>query len=187
MRHLGVAFCAVCQRRIRALLTPFVVPTTVNLTTPSVGFGNVPAGVGSTGVTTYRAVKFDITSCNPVRLEIVTSPTGGFGAPGGTSVIVPPAELMAVAQGRLWISYTSTTVGSCITGSVTVRAVDTVTSAVFGPWVVNLSACTIARPTSAVMLVLDRSGSMTIDAGTGFTGRAPKNSRVHLFGRDAAR
>ena len=174
MRHLGVAFCAVCQRRIRQLLTPFIVPTTVNLTTPSVSFGNVPAGVGATGVTTYRAIKFDITSCNRVRLEIVAGPTGGFGAPGGTSASVPPAELTPVAQGHLWISYTSTTAGSCITGSVTVRAVDTLTSTIFGPWVVNLSACTIARPTSAVMLVLDRSGSMTTDAGNG-------HSRVELL------
>jgi hypothetical protein len=174
MRHLGVAFCAVCQRRIRQLLTPFIVPTTVNLTTPSVSFGNVPAGVGSTGVTTYRAIKFDITSCNPVTLQIVTGPAGGFGAPGGTSVPVPPAELTPVAQGRLWISYTSTTAGSCIMGSVTVQAVDTVTNAVFGPWIVNLSACTIARPTSAVMLVLDRSGSMATDAGNG-------HSRVELL------
>ena len=174
MRHLSVAFCAVCQRRIRQLLTPFIVPTTVNLTTPSVGFGNVPAGVGATGVTTYRAIKFDVTSCNPVTLQITAGPTGGIGTPGGTSATVLPAELMSVAQGRLWISYTSTTPGSCIAGSVTVRAVDSLTGAIFGPWVVNLSACTIARPSSAVMLVLDRSGSMTTDAGNG-------HSRVELL------
>jgi len=52
-------------------------------------------------------------------------------------------------------------------GSVTVQAVDSGTGTIFGPWVVNLQANTVPRQTSAVALVLDRSGSMAIDAGNG--------------------
>jgi hypothetical protein len=162
MRHLGVAFCAVCQRRIRALLAPFVPSTTVVLDTPSVSFGGVPEGIGGLGVTTYRAIVFDVTGCGPVTLRITAGPTGGFGTPLGTSTSVAPDEYAAIAKGRLWLSYTSTTAGSTSNGTVTVQCPETGQS-----WVINISAHTIARPKSAVVLVLDHSGSMSEDSGDG--------------------
>ena len=142
------------------------------LLTPSLSFTDIPAGVGGTGVTTYRGIQVEVESCNNVTLEITAGPTPGFGAPA-TSVVIQPDQTaltgLSPSVGRLWISYTSTTPGSSITGSVIVQAVDSGTGTVFGPWVVNLSADTVARPTSAVMLVLDRSGSMALDAGNGQT------------------
>ncbi len=147
------------------------------LLTPSLSFTDIPAGVGGTGVTTYRGIDVEVESCNNVTIEITAGPTAGFGAPS-TSVVVQPDVTaltgLSPSVGRLWISYTSTTPGSSITGSVQVQAVDSGTGAVFGPWTVNLSANTVARPASAVTLVLDRSGSMATDAGNG-------QSRVDLL------
>src|SRR2546421_4655725 len=137
-------------------------PVEVTLTTPSIAFTDIPEGIGGIGVITYRAVRFEVMSCSEVHLEIIAGPTAGFGTPLGLTATVPPTHQAPPAIGRLWISYTSTTAGSSITGSVTVRVVETGQT-----WVVNLSANTVTRPKSAVVLVLDRSGSMSEDAGDG--------------------
>jgi hypothetical protein len=145
-------------------------PPSVTLLTPSVSFGNVQAGIGGTGITTYRAIKFECESCGDVTLQITGGPTAGFGAPSLSETVQAnhqPAAGLSPSEGALWVSYTSTTAGSSITGAVTVQAVDVNTGQVFGPWTVNLSATTVARQPSAIVLVLDRSGSMSIDAGNG--------------------
>jgi len=142
----------------------------VLLLTPSVSFVDVQEGIGGTGITTYRAVKFECESCGDVNLEITAGPTAGFGAPTNFEVVHPnhdPVSGLSPSQGALWISYTSTTAGDNSVGTVTVQATDVNSGTVFGPWVVNLSANTVAREVSAVALVLDRSGSMTTDAGNG--------------------
>jgi hypothetical protein len=145
-------------------------PPQITLLTPSLNFTDIPAGVGGTGVTTYRGIEFDVQSCSQVTLEITNGPTAGFAAPS-LSVPVPvnagPLAGLAPNRGRLWISYTSTPMPSNAMGSVTVRAVDSGMGTIFGPWVVNLTANTVPRQTSAVALVLDRSGSMATDAGNG--------------------
>jgi hypothetical protein len=145
---------------------------TVTLLTPSLSFTDIPAGVGGTGVTTYRGIEIEVESCNDVTFEITAGPTTGFGAPTPSVIVQPDVTALtglSPSVGRLWISYASTTPGSSITGSVTVQAKDSGTGTVFGPWVINLSANTVQRPTSAVTLVLDRSGSMALDAGNGQT------------------
>jgi hypothetical protein len=145
-------------------------PVQIALLTPSIAFSNIPEGIGGTGITTYRPIKFAVQSCGNVRLEITAGPTPGFNAPSLFVIVNPDAQVPAglqPGQGRLWIAYTSTVAGASITGSVTVRATNLSSGVVFGPWVVNLSANTVARPKSAVTLVLDRSGSMSTDAGNG--------------------
>lgn len=147
-------------------------PVQIALLTPSLAFTDVPEGIGGTGVTTYRAIKFEVQSCGNVRLDITAGPTAGFTAPSLSVTAKPDAQAPAglqPGQGRLWIAYTSTVAGSSITGSVTVQATDLSSGTVYGPYVVNLSANTVARPKSAVTLVLDRSGSMSLDAGNGTT------------------
>jgi hypothetical protein len=147
------------------------------LKTPSLSFIDVQEGVGGTGLTRYRGIKFELQSCGDVLLQITAGPTAGFGAPSLSETVRSnhePSAGLVPNYGRLWVSYTSTTAGSSITGSVTVQAVDIRTGTVFGPWVVNLSANTVARQASAVTLVLDRSGSMSSDAGNG-------NPRVELL------
>ena len=136
-------------------------PPQVTLLTPSLAFTDIPEGIGGTGVTTYRAVVFEILSCDPVNLEITAGPTAPFGVPLGLAATVSPSPFAPPAHGRLWISYTSAP-GSSVTGSVTVRVVETGQS-----WVVSLAANTVPRQKSAVVLVLDRSFSMTENAGDG--------------------
>src|SRR5215472_1508050 len=146
-------------------------PPQVQLLTPSVAFLDVQAGVGGTGLTTYRPIRFECESCGDVRLEVTAGPTpADFGAPVPTEIVTAnhqPTSGLTPSQGALWVSYTSTPSPSSVTGSVGVRAVDVNTGTVFGPWTVTLSANTVARQPSAVALVLDRSGSMTTDAGNG--------------------
>ena len=162
MRHLGTPFCSVCQRKIRADLAPFVPPTTIVLTTPSIAFGDIPEGLGGVGVTTYRAAVFEIGGCGPVHLTVTNGPTGAFGTPLGTAVTVVPDEYGPLAHGRVWLSYTSTTAGSASNGTMTVRHDETGQT-----WTITISARTVARPKSAVVMVLDHSGSMSEDAGDG--------------------
>ena len=148
----------------------------VTLTTPSLAFTDVPEGLGGGGVTTYRAIVFEVRSCEPVTFEIVAGPTAGFAlTPLGTSVNVPSAHGQQPAIGRLWIAYTSTNAGDVANGSVTVAQTGTANQ-----WVITLSANTIARPKTAAALALDRSGSMSGDAG-GVTKHAKLVEAVEIF------
>ena len=104
-------------------------------------------------------------------------PLGGFATTLlGTSVVVPSAHGDAPAVGRLWIAYTSTNPGDVAAGSVTVAQVGTSEQ-----WVVSLSANSIARPKAAVTLALDRSGSMSMDAGDGSTKVDKLKEAVEVF------
>lgn len=160
MRELSAPFCPVCSRVIRQTMAPFLPAESISLLTPSVSFTHVPAGMGGVGVTTHRAIVFEVVTCRTLHFTIVAGPTGGFGTPVGTSVSVTSDPILPAAYGRLWLSYTSTNAGDIASGTVTVRCTETGQE-----WVVNILADTIARPRSAVALVLDRSYSMTEDAG----------------------
>jgi hypothetical protein len=161
MRELAVPWCAVCQKTIRDTLTPYVGPVTVTLATPSIEFKDIPEGVGGTGVTTYRAAVFEVGSCSSVTFNVpLGSPTGGFGLPLGGTLVVPPGELLP--EGRIWVSYTSTVAGATATGTLTVHCNETGQD-----FVIPIKANTVARPKSAVVMVLDHSGSMIEDAGDG--------------------
>ncbi|MBS1223815.1 MAG: von Willebrand factor, type [Proteobacteria bacterium] len=157
-------FCPVCAGVIRQTIQPFLPAESINLTTPSINFLNVPAGMGGVGVTTYRAIVFDVVSCRTLTFQVTSGPSGGFGLPNGPSVSVTADPILPTAAARLWLSYTSTNPGDSAAGSVTVRCVQTGQT-----WVINISANTIARPHAAITLVLDRSGSMNDDAGDAVT------------------
>jgi Mg-chelatase subunit ChlD len=163
MRALNNAFCAVCQSVIETALAPLKPAETITLTTPSIDFGGVPEGLGGVGVTTYRAIVFEVSTCGQRTFEIISGPSGGFGTPLGTVAAVSAAD-PDPAEARLWLSYTSTTAGSTSNGTVTVRCPETGET-----WVINISASTVARPKAAVTLVFDHSGSMSEDAGGGTT------------------
>lgn len=163
MRDYG-PFCPVCAGVIRATLAPFQPAEMINLITPSISFTNVPAGMGGVGVTTHRAIRWDVVTCRSLTFQITAGPTGGFGTPSGTSVTVTADPNLPSVAARIWLSYTSTNPGDAASGSVTVRCVETGQS-----WTININANTITRPRSAVALVIDRSGSMSEDAGDGVT------------------
>lgn len=161
MRDYG-PFCPVCSGVIRQTLQPFLPVESINLITPSVAFTNVPAGMGGIGVTTHRAIVWEVVTCRRLTFQITAGPTGGFGTPLGISVVVTADAILPATYARIWLSYTSTNPGDSASGSVTVRCVETGQT-----WIINIVASTIARPRSAVALVLDRSGSMNEDAGDG--------------------
>jgi IgA Peptidase M64/von Willebrand factor type A domain len=176
MQMLGVPFCVVCQRVIKNHLTPFMAPDTLNLDTPSISFANIPEGLGGVGVTTYRAIVFEVASCTSVTLEITAGPTGGFGTPLGTSIIVPPSEFGPVSIGRIWISYVSTHAGDTASGSVTVHCPETGQT-----WIIPITANTVARPKAEVSMVFDHSGSMIESAGGGMTKVQKLREAANIF------
>src|SRR5262249_12421938 len=120
MRALNNPFCAVCQAVITNTLAPFKPAESLTLITPSIAFTNIPEGLGGTGVTTYRALVFEVVACATRTSRITSGPTGGFGTPLGTVVSVNANDADPVAEARLWLSYTSTTAGSSSSGTVTV-------------------------------------------------------------------
>lgn len=140
-------------------------PATVTLETLSINFNDVPAGE-----TAARAIVFSAISCHDVHLSITVGPTvltgpagtnfGTFPAPLGTAVTIPHISSSTPPRGRLWISYRGTNPLDVATGTVTVHCAETNQD-----FVVPIAANTIARPTVAVMLVLDQSGSMDWLAG----------------------
>ena len=111
-----------CARElIRQTLEPYAAPLSVTLATLQIDFKDIPEGIGGVGVTVYRAAVFEMNSCSAVTLQVTNGPTGGFGLPLGGITVVNPGQVM---EGRIWISYTSTTAGSTASGSVTVHSVE---------------------------------------------------------------
>ncbi|UCG47887.1 MAG: VWA domain-containing protein [Phycisphaerales bacterium] len=130
----------------------------VQLQNPGINFNDVPEGE-----TTVRAAVFAVRSCRSVTLEIVSGPTGGsFGTPLGTSVTLGTAELFNAPErfARIWLSYTGTNDGDTASGSVRIRCNQTGQE-----WDIPITANTIARPSVAVVLALDKSNSMNFDSG----------------------
>jgi hypothetical protein len=172
-------------------------PPVVTLETPTITFNDVPESE-----TAARAIVFSVAACGDVNFSITAGPTVTSGPAGtsigtlmGTSLVVHTAP--GVPRGRLWLSYTGTHAGDAATGTVTVHCAET-----NHDFVIPISANTIARPTVAVMLCLDQSGSMgwlagvdattkRIDvlhqAATNFVQLVPDNSGVGLvsFDQDA--
>jgi len=155
-------FCAVCSRVILQSLNMFLPAETITLLTPSITFQDIPEGIGGVGVTTWRAIRWEVVASRPLTFRVLSGPTGPFGLPQGGSVTIGPSAYTPTASARIWLSYTSNSAGSTASGSVTVRCDETGRQ-----WVVPIAANTVARKRAEAVLVLDRSGSMEEDAGDG--------------------
>jgi hypothetical protein len=92
----------------------------------------------------------------------------------GNAVTIAAPGTTVGAKARLWVRYQGGAAGSTASGTVRVRCVETAEE-----WDIGLVANAIARPKTAVMMVLDQSGSMDWDAGDG-------RKRVDVL-REAAR
>ena len=65
---------------------------------------DVQEGIGGTGITTYRQIKFECESCGNVTLEITAGPTAGFGAPSFSEPVHPnhdPTAGLSPSEGAL--------------------------------------------------------------------------------------
>jgi len=130
----------------------------VTLDTPSITFLDVPEGE-----TVLRAAVFSLDACGPVHLTVTAGPTVTSGPPATVFGVLAPsvaADPHVDPKGRLWLTYQGTDDGDAATGTVTVRCDETGEM-----WTLPLTANTIARPSAAVALVLDRSNSMNFEAG----------------------
>ena len=132
----------------------------------SVDFIDVP-----TGMTTFRPITLEARTCVALTYAIVGGPTAGFsGAPlSGSSVGVTPDESGDPAVAMLWVAYVAGAPGTMANGTVQVRVTATLGDGTTwqDEWTVDLHANAVDVQHAAVVLTLDRSYSMTEDAGDG--------------------
>lgn len=148
----------------------------IHLVAPSVNFGEVPEGL-----TTFRPVQFEVRTCQRVKFRVT--------AVGGTSFSVPPSQGTVVVEhsdaldtvvGNVHLAFQSAApLGAPAAGTATIEASIDDADGYFAPavngefvigsWTVNMTATPVPRPSSAIALVLDRSGSMSGSAGAAGT------------------
>ena len=153
--------------RINAAAAVGAAGVLITLDTSSVTFNDVPELE-----TTARAVVFTVIGSQAATFQVVSGPSvtsgpGSFGTlPSSTSSLAAAGSIQT-RQARLWLSFTGTSAGDVALGEVTVQHVESGQQ-----WVVPISANTIDRPTVAVALALDQSGSMLSPSGlSGFANR----------------
>ena len=144
-------------------------PPIIENKTTAITFEDIPEGE-----TTYRAVLFEVTTCSLLNLQVIAGPGAGFGVLS-SNVTIDPGREGVFGEARLWISYTGTSDGDSASGSVTIRAVETGEE-----WTINITANTVSRPTAAVVLALDKSGSMNSPSGI------PGQKRIDVLRYSAA-
>lgn len=155
--YLGPAFSEwYGAGRIDALAAVRRAAWTADLVTQTLDFNDIPEGE-----TTFRAVRVDVHSLHASTLSVVTPPSAPFSLPlGSTDSLAGTALYAMLEEGLIWVAFTGTTAGATASGSITVRHDQTDQT-----WTIPIQANTVAPVTAAVMLVLDRSGSM--DAASG--------------------
>jgi hypothetical protein len=154
-------------------------PTTVRVVAAEnpgndINFNDVPQGE-----TASRAAVFEVFTCATVTLTVKpgsgpTPPYSVSSPPGDTVVVTSGAHQLQVR--RIWFRFTGVAPGPAPVGSVTVQCVETHQEFVF-----SIHGNCIPRPTVAVMLVLDQSGSMGWLAGTDAT-----TKRIDVLHKSAA-
>jgi hypothetical protein len=121
-------------------------------------FNDVP-----TGETTVRAATFRSIACFPLTFRATSGPGVPYRSfsPGG-SVTAAPSNTSICTETRFWFSFTGDTAGAIAPDEqVTIHCNETNQDFIF-----TLTGNTIARPTVAVMMALDQSGSMDDPAGS---------------------
>jgi hypothetical protein len=119
-------------------------------------FNDVPAGE-----TTLRAAHFRFVACFPLTFHVTTPPNAPYSVftTGGQVTQSPSGDIWTDA--RLWFSFTGGVANTTAPNSqVTIHC-----NEINQDFVFTLTGNTIARPTVAVMLALDQSGSMDDPAG----------------------
>ncbi|WP_456826718.1 S8 family serine peptidase [Cellulomonas sp. P5_E12] len=129
-------------------------PVQLNLT-----FLDVPEGE-----TQLRAIRIDVQSFHQTAFEMSGLPAAPFSMHNysGPVTLGKSTDYDTPREVYLWVRYTGTTAGDTASGTAEVTC--TTTGAVYP---VTITANTIARPTAAMALVLDQSGSMLDPSGVG--------------------
>jgi subtilisin family serine protease len=116
------------------------------------------------GETQLRAIRIDVNSFHVTEFEVTTNPGAPFSlynyaypeSLGKTTDYDTPRSIY------IWVKYTGTNDGDMANSTAKVRCITTDEE-----FDITISANTIARPTCAMMLVLDKSGSMQWASGVG--------------------
>ena len=145
-------------------------PVEATLVTSQVVFNDVPADE-----TVMRAAVFEAETCALLTFEVSAGPTGNFSLFQPDPYVFPTSEF-PTAEFRIWVMFTGAPMATIPPdgtvndpgGTMTVVARDTDGTIVLNEDI-PLVANTIARPTAAVALVLDESGSMLSAAGNNRT------------------
>lgn len=116
------------------------------------------------GETQLRAIRIDVNSFHAITFEMSGLPSAPFGMHNysGPLTLGKTTDYDTPREVYLWVRYTGTNAGDTASGTAQVRC--TTTGEVFD---VTITANTIARPTAAMTLVLDQSGSMLDPSGVG--------------------
>ena len=142
------------------------------LLTPAVVFKDVPEGES-----TWRAIAWECIGFSHLTFEVVNGPDAPFSLLFGRKrvTIQPRPRVGEVTKAWLWLGYTATRAGDRDSGTITVRCNETNEE-----WALEISANVIKRPSVALALVLDKSGSMGWDFNSNKrTQRVPK--RIELL------
>ncbi len=139
-------------------------PPLVELPNTTLNFDDVP-----TLETTWRAAAFHVRAGSTVHLSVVSGsgPTAPYSLTplGGTVTHTPPVDNQPYDVARVWFAFTGeASPGVAPNGSVQIRCQETNKT-----FTLTLKGNTIARPTTGVVFVVDKSGSMADQAGTGMT------------------
>jgi len=130
---------------------------------PAVNFVDIPEGEVA-----IRPVTIRVRGWRPRTFQITAGPTTTVGPPNsfvlhsGNSVSYGGSFDCVETHVYLWLQYTGTVAGDVAAGSLTLTCAETGES-----FAVSLAANTIHRPKTALVLSLDRSGSMNDPAGDG--------------------
>lgn len=141
---------------------------TITLLTPSLNFQDVPTGPMGMMREAVLAITFEViapTSTVTLQYAPGGAPSHSQLVAANTSVTVGPTGGSSVATARFWVIYRTSTDGDVLPQqTVTIQDSTGAQS-----WTVTIDGNTVARKTAAAALVLDRSGSMSEDAGMGTT------------------
>jgi hypothetical protein len=152
MRDTGQQFCPICADTIRNFYATFNAPspgTSVSQDNPTLDFGDVP-----TMTTMLRAAVFSVESCVPVSFQVTVPPAAPF-AVQGSPLLVSLPEGAPTRKARLFFSMACGAPGTSSSGTATIRCLETNED-----FTITLIGDCVPRPTVAVQLVLDQSGSM---------------------------
>ncbi len=152
MRVTTRPFCAVCLKAIRDDMAAYTVPSTtgdVALETLSVSFDDVPEGLS-----TVRPVVFRVDTCVPVTFQVTSAPSAPFSV-AFDPILVSNPDAGSARLAKVWVRYDCAAAGTSHSDTIEISLAGTAT-----PWSIPLTGNCVTRPTAAVQLVLDQSGSM---------------------------
>lgn len=149
--------------RINAAKAVCAARTRITLNAQNIQFLNIPAGEP-----TLRAISFTVQSSRTHTFRVISGPTTTLGPPNsfvlhnGNQAVHTGNYTCASSSPRIWVRYVGTNAGDVAQGEAMVECLETGIQ-----YPVTFSANVIERPRAALVLSLDRSGSMDDLAGDG--------------------